>query len=313
MSNNALEIRDLCKKFNKKEIVSNFSLNIQAGKIVGLVGPNGAGKTTIMKMIVGLISPSSGDIHIYNKNILNNFKLAINDIGAIIESPQFYGHMSAYRNIMQYARIYKISKKRVLETLKIVGLEQRLNDKVKNYSLGMKQRLGIAQAILHEPKLLILDEPINGLDPAGVLELRIYLKKLVAKSGCAILISSHILTEMDMLCDEIAMIDKGNLLEIKQINDRTLNFEKQDSNVTVDFNIDITDNIDYIISQNPFASNYIISKNILTFDTILKFIPDINAYLVKNNIKVYGISIQTSSLETDFLNLTGGNKNERIG
>lgn len=312
-SNNILKIDGLYKSFGKKEIIKDFSLEISSGEIVGLVGPNGAGKTTIMKMLTNLIKPTKGTAYICGKNIKTEYKDAMRNVGAIIETPEFYKYMTGFQNMMQYARLYRIPKERVIEAFKTVGLESRMYDKVRKYSLGMKQRLGIAQAILHKPKLLILDEPTNGLDTAAVLEFRTYLKNIVEKEKCSILISSHILSEMEKLCTKIAIIQDGKLLEIRNtemnIQDEVKNTEK----LSVSFSVVDNKSIDLILNENPYTKDYKHKNNIITFNVPTMMIPKINAYLAGKGIEIFEIKSEALSLESIFMHVTGGNKDEKIG
>lgn len=312
-SNNILKIDGLYKSFGKKEIIKDFSLEISSGEIVGLVGPNGAGKTTIMKMLTNLIKPTKGTAYICGKNIKTEHKDAMKNVGAIIETPEFYKYMTGFQNMMQYARLYRIPKERVIEAFKTVGLESRMHDKVRKYSLGMKQRLGIAQAILHKPKLLILDEPTNGLDTAAVLEFRTYLKNIVEKEKCSILISSHILSEMEKLCTKIAIIQDGKLLEIRNtemnIQDEVKNTEK----LSVSFSVVNNKSIDLILNENPYTKDYKHKNNIITFNVPTMMIPKINAYLAGKGIEIFEIKSEALSLESIFMHVTGGNKDEKIG
>ena len=313
MDSNMLKIDGLYKSFGKKEIIKDFSLEISSGEIVGLVGQNGAGKTTIMKMLTSLIKPTKGTAYICGKNIKTDYKDAMRNVGAIIETPKFYKYMTGFQNMMQYARLYRISKERVIEVFKIVGLESRMHDRVQKYSLGMKQRLGIAQAILHKPKLLILDEPTNSLDTAAVLELRAYLKNIIEKEKCSILISSHILSEMEKLCTKIAIIQDGKLLEIRNtemsIQDEVKNTEK----LSVSFSIVNNKSIDLILEENPYTKDYKHKNNIITFNVPTMMIPKINAYLAGKGIEIFEIKSEALSLESIFMHVTGGNKDEKIG
>lgn len=193
-----LEMQGVSKVIKGKAIVDNLSFKIQKGEIVGLLGPNGAGKTTTIRMMTGLIRMSGGDVLIHGHSIRKDFKQAISQIGAIIENPEFYPHMSGYDNLLQYLRMSDgAGASRIKEVVELVGLQEAMNKKVRAYSLGMRQRLGIAQALLHSPKLLILDEPTNRLDPAGIREMRDYMRRIAEVEGIAILISSHMLAEIE--------------------------------------------------------------------------------------------------------------------
>ena len=226
-----LKCENLKKIIKNKTLVENISFSANKGDIIGLVGPNGAGKTTIIKLILGLIKLTEGKVLINGYDIQNDFVNAINKVGAIVENPDLYMYLSGYDNLKLIANNYRnITKERINEVIKIVGLEQRIKDKVSTYSLGMRQRLGIAEAIINNPELLILDEPTNGLDVEGIIEIRELIKELSSK-GIAILISSHNLTEIDNLCNRIIAIKNGKIIvnetieEFKQIS----NGEKLDS------------------------------------------------------------------------------------
>ena len=208
-----LECKDLCKDFGKKKILKNVSLKIEEGDILGFIGPNGAGKTTTIKLILGLQGITKGTVLINGYDIQKNFTNAIEKVGAIVENPDMYMYLSGYDNLKLVANLYKgITKERIEKVVKLVKLENRINDKVSKYSLGMRQRLGIAQAILHNPKLLILDEPTNGLDPEGIKEMRELLVKLAQEEKMAILISSHNLAELDNFCNKVCIIKNGEVI-----------------------------------------------------------------------------------------------------
>ena len=226
-----LKCENLKKIIKNKTLVENISFSANKGDIIGLVGPNGAGKTTIIKLILGLIKLTEGKVLINGYDIQNDFVNAINKVGAIVENPDLYMYLSGYDNLKLTANNYRnMTKERINEVIKIVGLEQRIKDKVSTYSLGVRQRLGIAEAIINNPELLILDEPTNGLDVEGIIEIRELIKELSSK-GIAILISSHNLTEIDNLCNRIIAIKNGKIIvnetieEFKQIS----NGEKLDS------------------------------------------------------------------------------------
>lgn len=208
-----LKCENLTKKIKNKVIVENVSFSINKGDIVGFLGPNGAGKTTIIKLILGLIKITEGKVFINGFDIEKDFVKAIEKVGAIVENPDLYMYLSGYDNLKITANNYKnMSKERINEVIKIVGLENRIKDKVSTYSLGMRQRLGIAEAIINSPELLILDEPTNGLDVEGIIEIRNLIKDL-SNHGIAILISSHNLSEIDNLCNRIIAIKNGKIVE----------------------------------------------------------------------------------------------------
>lgn len=298
--NSILELKNISKSINHKKIIDSISFTVNKGEIFGFLGPNGAGKTTTIKMITGLISIDSGEILIDGINVKKNFEKALENVGAIIENPDMYGYMSGLDNLKCYARMHdNVSKEKINEIVKIVKLENRINDKVKKYSLGMRQRLGVAQALLHNPKLLILDEPTNGLDPAGIKELRILLKDLT-KEGVSVIVSSHLLSEMELMCDRFCIIDNGQLKDIKSMNE---------------IRNDITNNI-YILDVSDLETamslinlNFAdITTNIidakLKVQTTKDNIALINKLLVSNNLLIYEISPSSKTLEDEFIELT---------
>ena len=214
-----LKCENLNKDFGKKQILKDVSLEVYEGDILGFIGPNGAGKTTTIKLILGLQNITRGKVLINGYDIEKQFSKAIENVGAIVENPDLYMYLSGYENLKLAANLYKeIDKKRINEVLKLVGLEKRANEKVSKYSLGMRQRLGIAQAILHKPSLLILDEPTNGLDPEGIKEMRELLLNLAKNEKMAILISSHNLAELDTLCNKVSIIKNGKVIETSDIS-----------------------------------------------------------------------------------------------
>ena len=209
------------KKVKDKILVQDISFSVNQGEVVGLVGPNGAGKTTIIKLILGLVKITKGNVYINGLDIEKNFVKAIEKVGAIVENPDLYMYLSGYDNLKITANNYKnISKERINEVIKIVGLENRIKDKVSTYSLGMRQRLGIAEAIINNPQLLILDEPTNGLDVEGIIETRNLIKEL-SKKGIAILVSSHNLSEIGNICSRIIAVKNGKIVEDSDIDNFT--------------------------------------------------------------------------------------------
>ena len=218
MENLVLSCKDLYKKLGKKQILKGVSFDLYEGDILGFIGPNGAGKTTTIKLILGLQGINSGKVTINGYDIKNNFTKAIKRVGAIIENPDLYMYLTGYKNLELVANMYpEVTKQRIDEVVKLVKLEKRINDKVSKYSLGMRQRLGVAQAILHNPNLLILDEPTNGLDPEGIKDLRELLKNLAKKEKMAIFISSHNLSEIESLCNKVCIIQNGEVVETEDI------------------------------------------------------------------------------------------------
>lgn len=297
MKNTVLKCENLCKRFSKKQILKNVSFEINEGDILGFIGPNGAGKTTTIKLMLGLQSITSGKVTINGFDIEKNFTKAIEKVGAIVENPDLYMYLSGYENLKLIANLYKgIDEKRIQEVVKLVKLENRIKDKVSKYSLGMRQRLGIAQAILHKPNLLILDEPTNGLDPEGMKEMRELLTDLAQKEKMAILISSHNLAELDNLCNKVCIIKNGEIIETSDITEI-----KRESNFII-FEVEDTKTIKTIIKKST-----IIDEKQFKIDTKKEEIPELVEKLVENKIKIYSIKPEEKSLEQAFFERTGGN------
>lgn len=296
---NILECKNLCKTFGKKQILHNVSFEIKKGDILGFIGPNGAGKTTTIKLILGLQSITSGKVLINGYDVEKEFTKAIEKVGAIVENPDMYMYMSGYDNLKLVANMYKgITTKRIDEVVKLVKLENRINDKVSKYSLGMRQRLGIAQAILHNPNLLILDEPTNGLDPEGIKEMRELLVDLTKKEEMAILISSHNLAELDNFCNKICIIKNGEIIETNEITAIKKDIEHQQFSVEIDNTKDI---------KKLYSEATIVNDKIFKISMKKENIPNLVVNLVNNNIKIYEIKEDEKSLEDAFFERTGGN------
>lgn len=223
-----LQLKNVSKTIRGKKIIDGLSFDVRAGEVFGFLGPNGAGKTTTIRMIVGHMGISSGDIIVCGVNVKENFEKAARHIGAIVENPELYKFLTGYQNLQQYARMSKgVTKSKIDEVIELVGLKSRIHDKVKTYSLGMRQRLGLAQSLLHDPKPLILDEPTNGLDPAGIREIRDYLRRLTKEKGLAVIVSSHLLSEMEIMCDRIAIIQNGTLRDIQHVHEPAADEKKR--------------------------------------------------------------------------------------
>ncbi|MDM5296989.1 ABC transporter ATP-binding protein [Bacillus pumilus] len=220
MQSAVLKIEKVDKKIGRRMILRDISMDIGQGEIVGLLGPNGSGKTTLIRLIVGLMKKNNGRITINGYSQDGEFQQAMSSVGAIIENPEFYSYLTGYENLELYAAMHKgVTEDRIHEVIKRVRLEHAINQKVKTYSLGMKQRLGIAQAILHQPNLLILDEPTNGLDPAGMKDFREHLRLLVQEEGTTILFATHLLHEVEELCDRMIIIQNGQIKANADIGD----------------------------------------------------------------------------------------------
>lgn len=302
----AVQLRNVTKKIGNKRIIDNLSLDILPGEVFGLLGPNGAGKTTTIRMMVGLMAMTDGEIFIHNKSIARDFKGAIASVGAIVENPELYGFLSGYGNLKHFANMVPgIGKDRIMEVARVVGLEDRIHDKVKKYSLGMRQRLGLAQAILHKPSVLILDEPSNGLDPAGIREMREYLRGLAIKDNTAVIVSSHLMAEMEMMCDRIAVIQDGKLIDVKEKSD----FIHQDEGESwFSFKIDKPEKAKVQLREE-FSDLEILQKDgVLKVKALAETVAGINVWLVKKGYLVYTITQEVKTLEDRFLEVTGGRK-----
>lgn len=288
-----LKCSNLNKSFGRKKILNNVSLSLDEGDVLGFIGPNGAGKTTTIKLILGLQSIDSGTVTICGYDIKKEFTKAIKNVGGIIESPDMYMYLSGYDNLKLIANLYGVSKEKIDEVVKLVGLEKRIYDKVSKYSLGMRQRLGIAASLLNNPKLLILDEPTNGLDPEGNKQIRNLILKL-SKKGIAILVSSHALSELESIVNKVVIIQKGSIVETS-----TLEEVKKSKNSYYIFEVDKIKDIDNIekISENSFKVN--INR---------EEIPEFINKLIDKKIKIYSIYEDKLSLEDAFLKRTGGNQ-----
>ena len=299
MESAVLKCENLSKKFGKKQILNNVSFAMQEGDILGFIGPNGAGKTTTIKLILGLQNITEGRVSINGYDIEKQFTKAIRKVGAIVENPDLYMYLSGYENLKLIANLYEgIDTKRIDEVVKLVRLENRIKDKVSKYSLGMRQRLGIAQAILHKPNLLILDEPTNGLDPEGIKEMRELLVDLAQKEKMAILISSHNLAELDNLCNKVCIIKNGEIIETSDISGIKKEAGKQFKILEVD---------DSQRAKKLLPQAIVMKNNQLKIDIEKEEIPEMIVKLVENQIKIYGVKEEEKSLEQAFFEKTGGN------
>lgn len=298
-----LQLKNVKKTIGRKEIIKGITFDVYPGEVFGFLGPNGAGKTTTIRMLVGLMSITDGEVIIKGTNIAKNFEQAVGHIGGIVENPEMYKFLTGYQNLVHYARMVKgVTKERILEVTELVGLGKRINDKVKTYSLGMRQRLGIAQALLHSPSILILDEPTNGLDPAGIREVRDYVRELAREEGLAVIVSSHLLSEMEMMCDRIGIIQNGELVGVQKVTE----FVNEDASIRVQFQVgDIEKALSILSTEYPALEVIQMEKGIELL-TDHDMIPQINASLVKSEIQVYGIAQLSKSLEDRFLEVTGG-------
>lgn len=296
-----LKCTNLKKQVKEKVIVENISFSINKGDVVGFIGPNGAGKTTVIKLIVGLIKINEGEVLINGFDIEKNFTKSIEKVGAIVENPDLYMYLSGYDNLKITANNYKnISKQRIDEVIKIVGLEERIKDKVSTYSLGMRQRLGIAEAILNNPELLILDEPTNGLDIEGIIEIRNLIKELSHK-GIAILISSHNLTEIDNLCNRIIAIKQGRIIA----DDTIENFKSISKQKVYILELNKIEELNQLISNYKFE---VLEKNKIKIYIDKEKITELTQKLIEHKYQVYSIQEEKLTSEEAFIKKVGENK-----
>jgi len=300
-----LSVNNLTKIYGQKKVVNSLSFSLYPGQIFGFVGPNGAGKSTTIKMITGLAPITDGDIRICGYSINNSFTKAISNVGAVVEMPQLYSYMSGEKNLELYASFHgKKATKRIPEIVKLVGMENRIKDKISTYSLGMKQRLGIAQALLNKPKLLILDEPTNGLDPNGIVEIRNILKALAEKEKITIIISSHNLAELEQTCDIIGIINNGDLIEYKTMEEINNMIEK---NQKVQLLCNYPNYASEVLKEK-YKLNCKIVGNSVIIPLKEKHIATVISFLNYKKIKVYGIKKMHKTLEELYFEILNNNR-----
>ena len=293
-----ISIEELYKCFGDVQALDGLNMEVLPGDICGFLGPNGSGKSTTIRILLSLVKSDKGQVDIFGMNIKNSRKKILPKIGALIERPDFYEHLSAFTNLrllLKYGGL-ELTEREILETLKIVGIEERAKDKVRVFSDGMKQRLGVAQAIIHKPELLILDEPFNGLDPQGVKDIRDLILKLNREAGITVLISSHNLDEIEKLVNRLVLINKGKTVAEGTIDDL---INKGASNVKLV--VDHPEKAFLIIEKSAIKVDQLrMTDGNIFFSVNRKFIPQINILLVKSNIRVFHLS-RDKSLESYFL------------
>ncbi|MCZ6703412.1 MAG: ABC transporter ATP-binding protein [Ignavibacteria bacterium] len=296
-----IEVRGLTKDFKEIRAVDSLSVNVYRGDVFGFLGPNGAGKSTTIRMLLTLIKPKEGSIKIFGKSLMEDRNDILKDIGAIIENPAFYNYLSAYKNLEILSRMSgrEISSNKIMETLETVGLKERSASKVKTYSHGMKQRLGIAQALLHDPELIILDEPTTGLDPQGMKEIRDLINYLCNEKNKTIFLSSHILSEVELVANRMIIINKGKTVVEGKVQEL---LDSAEMKVTIE--VDDVDATGQLIKDSGWAEKLLsTNNNKMVFDVKTDEIALLNKYLVSNNISVSAI-VPTRSLEEYFLKIT---------
>lgn len=294
-----IELQNVTKKIGSKCIVDGVTENIHSGEVFGLLGPNGAGKTTIIKMITGLMKVTDGKILIEGKDIERDFCRAVSRVRALIEQPAVYPYLSGYDNMRIFASMDRVTEERIQEVIEIIGLSNDIHRKVREYSLGMRQRLGIGIALLSRPGVLILDEPANGLDPEGIMELRVYLRQIAKQEDVAVIVSSHILSEMSQLCQRFAIMKKGRLIKVISKD------EFQFADDVCGYFIELDENLRAFRLLESLYDVEIKEKGILVTAKREK-IPDINTKLVENGIKVYSIAMRENPLEKYYFEAING-------
>ncbi|HHF7060046.1 TPA: ABC transporter ATP-binding protein [Streptococcus mutans] len=296
MNNYIIETRQLSKDFSGEAAVNQLSIHVRKNEIYGFLGPNGAGKSTAMKMLLGLLQPTHGSIRLFDKNFDSNQIALLSSVGSLIEEPSYYANLTGYENLEIIQRLLKLPKENIDKVLKIVKLYEQKDKLVKNYSLGMKQRLGIALAIIKFPKLLILDEPTNGLDPAGIQEIRELIKSLPQKYDMTVIISSHILSEIEQMATTVGIINKGKLL-----------FEGQLTELEEDEKYLFETSDDALAEQLLMRKGFELEENqsIVLKDYNKANIAAAVKVLVANDIDIYQVRMVRKSLEEVFLDMTG--------
>lgn len=304
MENTVLELKNVSKSFGKRKVIDNISLKVNSGEIFGFLGPNGSGKTTTIKMILRLIDSDEGEIKVNGFDNRKQFEQAMECIGAIVENPDMYKYMSGIDNLKLHARIRNIDEKRIAEVLEMVGLKDRAKDKVGKYSLGMKQRLGLALTLLHNPKVLILDEPTNGLDPAGIKQLRDILKKISHEENVAVFVSSHILTEMQQMCDRVAVLDNGKIVKIEQITS-----SEEEKIETIELRLKNKEKAIKILKEK-FEVDAKEEKDSLLVTIQTEKVPEVVKELAIEDVGIKAVIPREHNLEEIFFDATEGGKNE---
>ncbi|WP_223069416.1 ABC transporter ATP-binding protein [Paenibacillus caui] len=308
-----LQVKHLKKKIGKKWIIHDVTFDVREGEIFGFLGPNGAGKTTTIRMLVDLIKPTEGTIEICGFNVHKDPERAMGYIGSIVENPEVYSYLTGWENLEQFARMLQgVDDERIMEVVEMVRLEQRIHDKVRTYSLGMRQRLGIAQALLGRPKLLILDEPTNGLDPKGIKEMRDFIRRLAA-DGMALFVSSHLLSEIQLLCDRVAIISHGQVLAVGKVDELIQNnsnyvvWEAHPRESAVDFfankRIKVIDDPEQILDDSVMAG---ISPEAIVTQMEGGQMAEFVALFTEQGVQVQSVYKINPTLEQLFLELTEG-------
>lgn len=298
-----VQLENITKIIGKKTIINNISFDIYPGEVFGFLGPNGAGKTTTIRMLVGLIKPTSGKIHVCGFDVRKQFVQAMQRLGSIVENPELYKYLSGRENLQMFARMLPdVEEERIQEVIDLVDLTARIDDQVRTYSLGMRQRLGIAQALLGRPDVLILDEPTNGLDPMGIKDLRLFIRKLVDETGLSVLVSSHILSEIELLADRVAIMSHGKIVKVGSVSDLVGALS-----AGVDWRVSDSLRALAILQESPHVQ----AAELYDDHTIHTLMDEsktsiLNEALMKAGIEVWTIERKVQTLEDLFISLTGG-------
>ncbi|MDR6226377.1 ABC transporter ATP-binding protein [Desmospora profundinema] len=298
-----LSVRGLSKTIGKRKIVQDVAFDVWEGEIFGFLGPNGAGKTTTIRMLVGLIRPTGGTVTIEGHDLTRHFTQAISQVGAIVENPEMYPYLTGRENLEHFARMEgQIPTERIEEVVQLVELRDRIDEPVKTYSLGMRQRLGIAQALLRRPRLLILDEPTNGLDPSGIREMRRFIQRLAKEQGISVFISSHILHEVQLLCDRVAIISKGKVVRTGPVSQLLEGESPVEWRVhPTEKGVEIFRSLPAVTALESLSDSGVIRTH-LPEDSIA----DVNRALLEAGVQVTEIRRKHPTLEDVFLQMTEG-------
>ncbi|MHA7964686.1 ABC transporter ATP-binding protein [Paenibacillus sp. CAU 1782] len=294
-----LKITGLKKMIRGKQIIKGLDLELKEGEVFGFLGPNGSGKTTTIRMLVGLIKPTSGVIEICGHNVATDFAQAMKHIGCIVENPEMYPYLSGWDNLRYFAAMLPdVGEKRIAKVVEMVAMQERIHDKVSTYSLGMRQRLGIAQALLGSPKVLILDEPTNGLDPLGIREMRAFIRQLAEQEGLTVFVSSHLLHEIQLMCDRVAIISRGEIVQVDTVQGLLSRQER------LIWRLAPLDEGRVILQENTTILAE--GEGTITTAYLENEIGAWNKRLVEGGVSVLEMNRRLPALEDLFLELTGG-------
>lgn len=297
MTEPIVQLQNLSKTIRGKQLIQKLNIDLYPGQITGFLGPNGAGKTTTIRMMTGLMHPTEGNVIIDGLSLKEHYEEAISKVGVIVENPEMYKFMSGYKNLLHFARMHKnVTKERIQEVIQQVGLENRIHEKVSTYSLGMRQRLGLAQALLHRPKFLILDEPTNGLDPAGIREFRMYLRKIASEEGVSVFVSSHLLSEIELMCDRVAVIQNGQLIDLRDIHNESSSFYYVEAQPK--------EQVSAYLEQRDF--NFVAENQGYVVEMKKEDVPAMTTQLIQAGIQLFAVQPHQKTLEDQFLEMTGG-------